>query len=184
MQQTPVLTSAVSRKIHGLSGTFNIELPLTGPPGIECRTGGATNDYSIAITFASGVVVNGNPQAQVMSGTATVGSGGVSNGGMVTVSGNSVTVPVTNVANAQTINVRINGVTGSSGSGDITIPMSILVGDTNANGAVNSADVAQAKARLGQTLDATNFRSDVNANGVINSADISQIKSLLGTGLP
>ena len=49
--------------------------------------------------------------------------------------------------------------------------MSILIGDTNANGTVNAADVAQTKARLGQTVDATNFRSDVNANGSINAAD-------------
>lgn len=180
----PVAQSAASRKIHGLSGIFNVDLPLTGAPGIECRAGGATNDYSIVVTFGSAVTVNGSPQAQVMSGTGTVGSGGVSNGGMVTISGDSVTVPLTNVTSGQTINVRLNNVTGSSGSGNITIPMSILIGDSNANGAVNSADVAQAKARLGQTLNATNFRSDVNANGVINSADVSQIKSLLGTGLP
>jgi hypothetical protein len=33
--------------------------------------------------------------------------------------------------------------------------MSILVGDTNANGTVNAADVAQTKSRLGQGVDAT-----------------------------
>jgi hypothetical protein len=183
-RSAPVAQSAVSRKVHGLAGAFNIDLPLSGPPGIECRAGGATNDYSIVVTFGSAVAVNGSPQAQIISGTGTVGSGGVSNGGMVTISGNSVTVPLTNVASAQTINVRLNSVTGSSGSGDITIPMSILVGDSNANGAVNSTDVAQTKGRLGLALDSINFRSDVNANGVINSADISQVKSLLGTGLP
>jgi hypothetical protein len=44
--------------------------------------------------------------------------------------------------------------------------------------------VAQTKARLGQTVDATNFRSDVNANGTINAADVSITKSHLGSGLP
>jgi hypothetical protein len=62
--------------------------------------------------------------------------------------------------------------------------MSILVGDTNANGAVNASDVSQTKGRIGQTIDTTNFRSDVNVNGAINAGDVSQIKSLLGTGLP
>jgi hypothetical protein len=62
--------------------------------------------------------------------------------------------------------------------------MGVLAGDTNANRAVNSTDVAQTKGRNGQTLDATNFRSDVNANGAINSSDVSVIKSNLGTGLP
>ena len=39
---------------------------------------------------------SGNPEAQVTSGTATIGSGGVTNGGMVLVSGNTVTIPLTN----------------------------------------------------------------------------------------
>src|SRR5206468_7500188 len=34
----PVAQSAVSRKIHGFAGTFNVDLPLTGSPGIEPRT--------------------------------------------------------------------------------------------------------------------------------------------------
>ena len=119
-----------------------------------------------------------------MLGTATVGSGGVSNGGTVTISGNNVTVPLTNVASAQTIQVRLNNVSTGAASGNVTIPMSVLAGDTNANGLVNSADVAQTKARLGQPVDATSFRSDVNGNGAINAGDVSLIKSLLGTGLP
>jgi hypothetical protein len=179
-----VPTGAVSRKAHGASGSFDVSLPLSGTPGIECRTGGATNDYTIVVTFGSAITVNGNPQAQVISGAGTVGSNGTSNGGMVTVSGNTVTVPLTNIANAQTINVRLNNVNTGASSGDTTIPMSILAGDTNANAAVNSGDVAQTKARLGQVIDATNFRSDVNANGAINAGDVSLIKSLLGTGLP
>src|SRR5207253_8431742 len=38
----PCLTpsSVVSRKSHGTAGTFGIDLPLTGNPGIECRSGG------------------------------------------------------------------------------------------------------------------------------------------------
>jgi hypothetical protein len=44
--------------------------------------------------------------------------------------------------------------------------------------------VAQTKSRLGQTVDATNFRSDVNANGTLNAGDVAIVKSNLGTGLP
>ena len=71
----------------------------------------------------------------------------------MTVSGNVVTIPLTNIANAQTINVRINGLPNGPTTTNLTIPMSILIGDTNANGAVNSADVSQTKGRLGQSLD-------------------------------
>jgi hypothetical protein len=180
----PAPTIAVSRKSHGAAGDFDVALPLSGAPGIECRTTSGTNDYVIVVTFPTSISVNGSPQAQVISGTATVGIGGVFNGGMVTTSGNSVNVPLTNVANAQTINVRLNGVTASFGSGNVTIPMSILVGNINANGSVNATEVAQAKAWVGLTLNAVTFRADINANGAINSGDVSQIKSVVGTGLP
>ena len=177
----PVAQSAVSRKTHGAAGTFDVDLPLTGTPGVEPRTGGATNDYQLVVTFATSVSVTGNPQAQVTSGVGQVGSGGVSNGGMVTVSGSTVTVPLTNIANAQTINVTLFGV---NRSGNVVIPMSTLVGDVNGNRVVNASDVALAKSRLGQLVDATTFRADTNANGTINSTDVSIIKSDLGTGLP
>jgi Astacin (Peptidase family M12A)/Dockerin type I domain len=177
----PTPTSVVSRKIHGGAGTFDVNLPLSGTPGVECRTGGATRDYQIVVTFPSTVTVNGNPQAEVTLGTATIGSGGVGNGGNVTVSGNTVTIPLTNVANVQTLNVRLNGV---NSAGNITIPMSLLIGDTSGNGTVNAADVSQTKARLGQVLSSANFRSDVNANGTLNAADTAIIKANLGNGLP
>ncbi|MEP7014722.1 MAG: kelch repeat-containing protein [Verrucomicrobiota bacterium] len=175
---------AVSRKVHGGAGTFDLPLPLSGTPGIECRSGGATNDYQIIISFAHEVTVGGAPQAQVTSGTGTVGSGGVSNGGAVTVSGSSVTIPLTNIGNAQTIKVTLFGVNDGSSSGNVVIPMSRLLGDTNSNGAVTSADVSQTKSRIGQTISSANFRSDINANGAINASDTGLVKSALGTGLP
>ena len=163
------------------AGTFDVALPLTGTPGIECRSGGATNDYQILATFAGNVTVTGNPQAQVTSGSGQVGSGGVSNGGMVMINGSTVTIPLTNITNAQTINVTLFGVNGSS---NVVIPMSVLIGDGNANGSVNASDVSQAKSRIGQALTSANFRSDVNANGAINGSDVALIKSRIGTGLP
>lgn len=173
--------SAVSRKVHGGVGDFDIDLPLSGTPGVECRSGGATNDYTMVVTFGTTVTVTGNPQAQITLGMGNVGSGGVSNGGMVTVSGSTVTVPLTNVVNAQTINVTLNGVNGSS---NVVIPMSVLVADSNGNGAVNAGDVAQTKSRIGQALTSANFRSDPNTNGAINGSDVSLIKSRIGTALP
>ena len=178
---TPVVQSAVSRKTHGSAGNFDVNLPLTGTPGIECRTGGGTNDYTIVVTFLANVSVNGSPQAAVTLGTGTVGSNGTGNGGIVTISGNVVTIPLTNVFNAQTITVTLNSVNGST---DITIPMSTLIGDTNASRTVNAADVAQTKSRLGQTVNPTNFRSDVNANGSINATDTAIVKQNSGISLP
>ena len=53
-----------------------------------------------------------------------------------------------------------------------------LLSDLSA--AVNATDVSQTKARSGQTLDATNFRSDVTVNGTISAADLALVKSRSG----
>jgi Dockerin type I domain len=183
----PTVTSAVSRKTHGAAGNFDVNLPLTGTPGIECRSTGGTNDYTMVVTFAANVTVTGSPQAQVTLGTGCVGSAGTCTGN-VSVSGAVVTVPLTNMANAQTINVQINGVNNAAATDapatNFTIPMSILIGDTNANATVNAADVAQTKAQLGQIVGAANFRTDINANGTINAADTAIVKQHSGTSLP
>src|SRR6188768_486170 len=71
----PTATGAASRKNHGASGNFDIPLPLTGNAGIESRSGGATGDYTIVVTFLGNVSVTGTPQAAVTSGSGTIGSG-------------------------------------------------------------------------------------------------------------
>jgi hypothetical protein len=182
----PLVQSAVSRKTHGAAGIFDTNLPFTGTPGVECRNGGATNDFTIIVTCATNVNVTGSPQAEVSVGTGCIGSAGTCTGN-VSINGNIVTIPLTNITNAQTINVRLNGVSSAVADApgtDFTVPMSILIGDTNGNGAVNASDVALAKSRIGQSINATNFRADVNANGTINATDVSIVKSRVGGGLP
>ena len=49
-RQGGIAFSAVSRKTQG-AGTFDINLPPSGSPGIECRSGGGTNDYRVVFTF-------------------------------------------------------------------------------------------------------------------------------------
>ncbi len=179
----PTPTGAVSRKIHGAAGDFDIDLPLTGPVGIECRSGGATNDYQMVLTFAGPVTVNGNPQAQVTAGPGIVGTGGVSNGGMVTVNGNMVTIPLTSVAGGTgmiTVQVTLFNVDDGSTQGAVMIPMGVRIGDVNGNGQVNASDVTLCKSHIGQPLDAMNFRSDINASGVINATDTAIVKSNVG----
>ena len=100
---------------------------------------------------------------------------------MVILANNVVTIPLTNVTNAQTINVTlfdVNGVT------NVVIPMSLLTGDVNGNGTVNASDVASTRAQVGQTVNQTNFRADVSAGGSINATDVAIVKSHIGTGLP
>jgi N-acetylneuraminic acid mutarotase len=173
-----VATGAVSRKTHGSAGTFDVALPMTGRPGIESRSGGATGDHQIVVTFNTSVSVSGSPQAQVTSG-----SGQVANGGAVTVTGNTVTVPLTNVTDAQTLTVMLSGVNNGNGAVNVTVPISFLLGDTNSNGLVNATDVGLTKSQSGIAVSASNFRSDVNAGGTVNATDVGQVKANSGHGL-
>lgn len=181
--RTPVVAvSALSRKMHGATPA-DMNLPLTGAAGVECRTGGATGDHQLVVTFAGPITVSGITQAQVTSGIGDVGTGGSSNGGMVSVSGAVVTVPLTNVANAQPITVTLNNVSNGINTSSVSVSMDVLLGDTNGNGTVNASDVAQTKAQLGQGVTNSNFRTDVNANGTINASDVALVKLQLGTSL-
>jgi hypothetical protein len=156
-------------------------MPLTGTTGVESRAGGPTSDHLLVVTFSGPVTVSGTPQAAVTSGTGTVGSGGASNGGMIMISGNVVTIPLTNVANAQTIQITLNSVNGAT---NVTIPMAVLIGDVNGNRAVTASDIGLVKSQSGLPVSSENFRADVNPNGSINATDLSLVKSLAGTLLP
>jgi uncharacterized repeat protein (TIGR03803 family) len=176
---TVQVVSAVSRKVHGNAGTFDVDLPLTGTPGIECRSGGANNDYTIVFKFANSLT--------------NVGSASVSSGAGTTVSGNidpsdarNYIVNLNGVTNAQTIMITLSNVSDSSSnfSSSISASMGVLVGDTTGNGAVNSSDISQTQSQSGQAVTAANFREDVTVNGAINSSDIALVQSKSGTGLP
>ncbi len=166
-------TQLVSRKVHGSAGTFDINLPLTGNAGIECRSGGATNDYQLVVNFANAVTFD---HASLTSGIGSVA--GTSGNGT-----NAITVNLTGVTNAQTINVTLFGVNDGTITNDVTAAMAILVGDTSYNGTVNSSDVSQTKAQSGSPVTNSNFREDVNASGAITSTDVSLVKSKTGTAL-
>jgi hypothetical protein len=164
--------------------TFDIDLPLSGHDGIECRTGGASGDHQVIMTFATPVTVNGNPQAEVKRGIGQIGTGGSSNGGIVSVNGAVVTVPLTNVANAQTVTIRLNNVSDGTYRNNVSVPMGVLVGDVNATRLVDGTDVSLVQQHTGKTANSTNFRFDVDASGLIDANDVSQVQSHIGTSLP
>jgi len=165
--------SAVSRKTHGAAGVFDIPLPLIGNPGIECRSGGTSGAHQLVVSFLNNVSLN--------SASVTSGIGSVSN---ATVNGRDVVVNLSGVNNGQTIAVTLFGVNDGTGTTNVVVPMSVLLGDTTANKAVNSSDVGQTKARSGTVPNGNTFRSDVTINGVINSSDIAEVKAQSGTALP
>ena len=162
---------AVSRKNHGNAGNFDIDLPLSGTPGIECR---GTGDQKIVFTFPIPITYSA---AAVTSGSATRASDVMS-------APNEVTVNLTGVANAQRVTVTLLGVNDGTNTNDVAVRMGVLVGDVNGNGSVNGTDVSQTKLNSGRPVSASNFRADVVVNGAINATDVGLVKSQSGTALP
>lgn len=155
------------------TNSFGVDFPLTGTPGLECRSGGAQGNFNISLQFGTPVTVGG---ASVTSGV------GMTNGFLV--NGSLVTVLLRNVANAQQIVISLSNVSDGTHTSNVNIPARFLQGDTNGDGTVNSADIAQTKSKSGQAVNTTNFRNDVNADGMLNSGDISLVKSKSGTAVP
>ena len=171
----PVPVSVVSRKTHGTAGTYNVNLPLAPPAGIECRSGGANGDHTVVISFALPVTV---------TGATVTSSDNQATADPPVVTTQVVTVNLHNVTNAQTITLTLTGVSDGTNTGNVPVSMAVLLGDTTANGSVNSSDISEAKANSGQVTTSGTFRTDVTVNGVINSSDIGTIKSKSGSNLP
>jgi len=176
---SPQLISVVSSKIHGSDGTFDVDLPFTGTPGIECRSGGANGSYSLVFTFL-------NPLTSVDGASVTSGTGSVSSSNIDGSDAHNYIVNLTGVTNGQTITVSLTNVHDASGnvSSVVNRSMGVLVGDTNGNGVVSNTDVATVKSQVAATVNASNFRNDVNANGVISNTDVAATKAQVGTVLP
>ena len=175
---SPMLVSVVSSKTHG-STPFGISLPLTGPRGVECRSGGANGDYTIIFTFAL-------PLTSVGGRSVTTGTGSISSSAIDSNDAHRYIVSLTGVTNAQYITVSLTNVTDSAGnsSSAISVSMGVLLGDVNANGFVNSADVSQTQSQSGKAVKNGNFREDVTVDGLVDSADVSLVQSKAGTSLP
>ncbi len=172
-----VPSSVASRKTHPGAGTFDIPMPLTGPRGIECRSGGAGNNYTLVFTFPNVLTSVGG--ASVTGGTGTVSSSGIGT------DAHEYIVNLSGVTNAQTVTVTLSNAHDAAGHvSDVTGKLNVLVGDTTGDGSANSADVSQTKSLSGQAVNAGNFRGDVTVDGSLNSADVSLVKSKSGTALP
>ncbi|MDQ3199103.1 MAG: YCF48-related protein, partial [Verrucomicrobiota bacterium] len=165
------LIAAASRK-----ASFEIEL-LDGSLGIECRTGGRKQQYTVVCTFDHIVTaVDG----------ATTSCGEVTG---IRISQTDVPRVVVNLAhlncNAEIVTVTLNGVHDDQGGviASTSVEMGLLVGDADGNGVVNETDVRLIKSERGQATDSLNFRADINANGQIEASDVNLATSALGTML-
>ena len=122
----------------------------------------------------------------LISGSASVTSGVGSVAAPPTLSGHTMAIDLTGVADRQTIAVSLSNITDSLGESmpDSTLIMGLLPGDTNGDSFVNSGDAQQTRNRSGQLVDMVNFRSDLNADGSINSGDSFRVRARSGDFLP
>ncbi|MDQ6656111.1 MAG: hypothetical protein M3Y80_09895, partial [Verrucomicrobiota bacterium] len=116
--------SVVSRKTHGAAGNFDIDLPITGTRGIECRSGGASGDYTLVYSFANAVTSVGSASVSAPNGTPTVSSSAAGP------NANQYTVNLTGVTNAQYVTVTLNNVQTSGGINlnAVSTQMGVLLG--------------------------------------------------------
>jgi hypothetical protein len=177
-----VLTGVASRKIHGSAGSFDLDLPLTGTPGIECRSGGPNGDHTLVFTFLNtlSTVTGITATATTSSGTQTLTPTG--NIGTDT---HEYIVNLTGVPNASHLNVTLNGVTDSANHvGDVSGHMDVLLGDVNSTGRTDSGDVTAVRNKTVSIPDQQTFQFDVNISGRIDSGDVTATRNATVTVLP
>lgn len=172
-------TSVVSRKAHGSAGTFDIDLPLTGTRGVECRSGGDSGDYTLVFIFP-------NPLTSVAGANVTNGTGTVSSSMIDSNDTHNYIVNLTGVTNAQVITVDLTNVNEATGNSSslLSVSMGVLLGDVNASGRVDSGDVFLVRQQSLQDANASNFREDINASGRVDSGDVFIARQQSLTALP
>jgi hypothetical protein len=173
-----LLVRAGSRMIHGPAGTVDLNLPFDGS-GIECRSGITQGDYTIILSFANNLLFVGG--ASVINGTGTVGSSMIDSN-----DSHHYIVNLSGVSNAQRITVSLSNVIDSAGNqiASVSQAMGVLLGDVNASGRVDAADVSLVRQQTLESVNISNFRADVNASGRIDAADVSIARQQTLTSLP
>jgi fibronectin-binding autotransporter adhesin len=176
-----MFNSATSLAIHGPNQPqpFAINLPLSGNPGIECRSSdGVGGDGSHIIEFTFSNAISSVDGVSTTCGPVTGIQLDSSNGALDVIFDGSA-------CNGQYVTVTLTGVHDAYGQmlASASVTVGLLLGDTTGNGFVNSSDIAQTQSQSGQPLSASNFREDVNVNGQINSTDISVVQAQSGTAL-
>jgi len=151
-----IIKGASSRLTHGDTGSFDIDMPLTGTSGVEDRDG--SGSYLAVFTFDDAVT---SGDAVIVGGAATAGT--------PTFSGSEMQVPLTGVADQQTVTIEVSNVNDDGGSDDVAF--GFLLGDVNGDRRVNNTDAAPIKVDFGQLVTGSNLRDDINLSGRVDKPD-------------
>jgi uncharacterized protein (DUF1800 family) len=165
----PNLLSVVSRMSHGSAGTFDVQLPLQGRTGIECRS--LDQGITLVLTFDQ-PVKSGN--ASLVQGAATVT-------GAPAFLDNTMTVRLGSIPDAQALAVSINRVRNAAGESSSArrVHFRVLRGDVNASGGITAADVSLCKTAISRAMpvNGATFRCDIDHNGIVDANDLNLVKS-------
>jgi hypothetical protein len=174
------VTSAASRKVHAIGGARDILLPLSGitdvRSGIECRSGGPNGDFQLVIKF---------PIAPQSVGAATVqSSDNMATADAPAVNGDTVTIDLHKVMNAQILTVTLANVNDGTNTGNVSVQMGVLRGDADGSGHVDAGDLASIQAHNSENVGVTdNFRNDLDLSGHVDVGDIAVVQQANSTGL-
>ena len=166
------LLRAASRLTHGSAGVFEIEMPLSGVSGVEGRTGGGSGVYSAVFTFDVAVT---SGRALIVDGIATAG--------IPSFQGNEMTVPLTEVTNAQLVTIQVENVNGSN-LVDGEVVFGFLAGDANSSGDVDGRDFLVWQRHLNRPVTERTFLVDFDNDGLIDASDRRILQLYRGTSLP
>ena len=169
--------AAGSRQTHANAGNFDTNLPASNGMGIEDRAAGSGNSYQVVFTFANPVTLT----------SATVTPGANATGSMFgspIVSGNHITINLTNVSNAQRLLINLFGMSDGAITNDFSVPMGVLFADINSSGRTDNGDAIVVRNLSGSIPTPLTFRADVNRSGRIDGGDAIAVRNASGTSLP
>ena len=166
------LVSVVSRLTHTDVGPLDINMPLLGAPGIECRipaaTGNFSHNYTLVFTFAN--VVTNCGTVSGATGSATVGTDP------------HQCVATVSLSNQKYTTVTLQGVHDSSPNPfDAGVTVGVLVGDADASGHVDANDITVVQGQNSKSATA-NPRADIDTSGHIDAGDIGRVQAANSQG--
>lgn len=176
----PVITAAVSRKLHGATA-YDVDMLAAG--AVEPRRGGPT---TVVVTFDQPIQLAPGVDPAVTASNGTVG--------LLTVDGAALTVELSGAADREALSLAFPGVAAAASAAAVcadSVCVGVLLGDaassgsTLPDGVVNIYDIISIKSVLDKPVTAANFLNDVSGPGndpsddVLNIYDIIAIKGNL-----
>lgn len=177
----PTMLSAVSRRSHGLSSTFDIDLlnpPVGRPVSVEPRSGGPT---LIIVGFDAPIQGVGGLDTDDVSLASTGPAGAVTN---VSINDAELSVEISGATGPARMEIAFPGIAHADNEAaavEESLCFGVLVGDANGDEATNVLDLVSVRNNLNTIAGAASFRTDTNADGQINVLDLVTTRNSLNT---